>query len=164
MLLSQDPIVWLPADLFRELEQEAARVYPLETGGVLLGYRSSDHWVVDGALGPGPRARHRLHGFEPDHQWHAEKLRLRFVASAGGERYLGDWHSHPGGALALSRTDLKALRQIIQSPEARTPEPLSALLAGRPSDWQIGIWRACLAPKPWRRARLELTRATLRLR
>jgi integrative and conjugative element protein (TIGR02256 family) len=142
------PLVWLSDGLLDHLQAEAARRYPLETGGVLLGYRAENQWVVREVLGPGPRARHHRRYFEPDAAWHAEMIRAHFAQTEGREVYIGDWHTHPDGKLQLSGRDLRALRRIIRSPGA-IAEPISALMAGGPQEWALSIWAAAIRPREW---------------
>lgn len=151
----------MPEHLLPVLQAEANRCYPLETGGLLVGYRAGEEWVIQDVVGPGPGARHRRKTFDPDHVWHAAELRARFERSGGRELFIGDWHTHPDGRLALSRPDLRALRRIIGSPEAQTPEPLSALLAGDPGEWNFALWRAQLSTRCWFR-RVTVQQAQLR--
>jgi integrative and conjugative element protein (TIGR02256 family) len=151
----------VPEHLLAVLQQEADRCYPLETGGLLVGYRVGKEWVVQDVVGPGPAARHRRKSFDPDHVWHAAELRARFQRSGGRQLFIGDWHTHPDGCLALSRRDLRALRRIIRSAGAQTPEPLSALLAGDPAEWNFAVWRAQLDTEGWLR-RVTVEQAQLR--
>lgn len=151
----------MPDRLLPLLQEEADRHYPLETGGLLVGYRSGNEWVVQDVVGPGPAARHRQRSFDPDHAWHAAELQARFAGSGGRQIYLGDWHTHPDGLLALSHRDLRALRRIIASEQAQTPEPLSALLAGDPSQWRFAVWRARLGARGWLGRRVDTSQARL---
>ncbi|MDB5479096.1 MAG: hypothetical protein JWO83_149 [Caulobacteraceae bacterium] len=148
MLMPSRQLVWLPDRVVELMKAEAKRSYPVETGGVVLGYRVEDEWVVREVLGPGPDARHHRRYFEPDADWHAEMIRAHFARTDGREVYIGDWHTHPDGELKLSRRDRQALRGIVQCPQA-TPAPLSALLAGGPDDWALAMWAARVTSAGW---------------
>jgi integrative and conjugative element protein (TIGR02256 family) len=135
-------VVWLPDHVAADLHNEARRLHPLETGGVLLGYRAEEDLVVSSALGPGSDAKHERYNFEPDHRWHAEEIAQRFRASEGRETYLGDWHTHPDiQSGRLSGTDRIAIRRVINSDEAQTPRPISAICYGGPDRWSTSAWQ-----------------------
>ena len=127
------------------MKSEAARVAPYETGGVLMGYwaRPYSEVVVTATIGPGPNARHEATRFLPDADYQDGEIARLYHGSGRTVTYLGDWHSHPDGGLALSRADRLTLRRIATTPAARAPVPLMAILAdGQP--WRLGVWGATL--------------------
>jgi integrative and conjugative element protein (TIGR02256 family) len=134
--LSYDgPLVWIEATVAIAMTAEASRVFPRETGGLLIGYndeRSSES-VVCACVGPGPRAIHGRSHFMPDHAHHERETARLYVDSGRTWSYLGDWHSHPCGPASLSRKDRRTLARIARSAEARAPRPLMVLLVGAPA-------------------------------
>jgi len=141
-----------------EIEFEAERRFPLESGGILLGYRYPSRREpirVTAQIGPGPKARHKRHRFEPDGAWQDAELAGAYEQSGRLLTYLGDWHSHPNGPGKPSKLDRQTARAIARCREARLPHPLLLILHGRPGDW-------LLAPHRYRRRRLRATRALLR--
>ena len=112
------PRIWLPVELLSEMSAEADRLAPLETGGVLLGYwgGTTAEPVVTHVLGPGPDAMHSRNQFTPDQEYHIAEIARLYADSGRRLHYLGDWHTHPGGAPALSKRDLKTLRRIAAEP------------------------------------------------
>lgn len=92
---------------------QRAEYFPLETGGILLGYRrliiNVDHWVITAVTGPGPNAKHHRFRFIPDDDYHRKKAVNHFESQGGSEYYLGDWHTHPDGSPDSSWTDRKTL-------------------------------------------------------
>lgn len=102
-----------------------------ETGGALLGWRDGPDAVVARGLGPGPRAQHGFRSFEPDAAWQVEQGRRIYRESNRTIAYIGDWHSHPIGALVPSAQDREAVETIATDPGFRAPQPLSAVVAGR---------------------------------
>lgn len=123
--------VWISQCALAQLTDEANRTYPLETGGVLVGYRSEDHSVVvSDVLGPGPEARHRRHRFEPDHNWQCAQLDRIFQETEGQSVYLGDWHTHPDGVPEMSWLDRRTLRGIAMHTEAKVAYPVMLIGAG----------------------------------
>lgn len=134
--------MWLRRGVPAQMAEEAAARFPAESGGVVMGYWSlPDTVVVTRAIGPGPRAAHSEHGFDPDHEWQLEEIALHYTASNRMETYLGDWHSHPGAERAgLSRKDRATLYRIAADPNARAPRALMLVLIGGPDDWKIAAW------------------------
>jgi len=129
--------LWLGSRAHLELEDEAKRFHPLETGGILVGY-FSDHGtpVVYAVVGPGPGAVHRRLRFTPDHAWQCHQLDMLFEQSDGLWTYIGDWHTHPDGVPQMSWLDRRTLRSIAKHPDARTPRPVMLIGGGRGGDWR----------------------------
>ena len=136
-------VLWISADVLRKTIAEAADKTPFETGGVLLGYEGPD-WrevVVTAVVGPGPRAEHAQRRYVPDHEYQNRTVAKIYRASGRRTTYLGDWHSHPGGPLRLSRTDLSTLRAIAEHPAARIERPLMMVLGPGEPEWKVAAWR-----------------------
>jgi len=104
---------------------------PLETGGMLLGVVVEGEALVLAVTGPGRRVARGRVAFQADRE-HDNRLLRRVYPRL---RYLGDWHTHPGGPAELSRTDVASVRESL-SP--RQPEVLHMLLAG-PAGMDEGV-------------------------
>lgn len=130
--------------LLHVCEHEVTRMFPLESGGVLMGRRTGDaEWQVDHIVGPGPAARHARFRFSPDLEYQRDEIARRFVDTQGRSTYLGDWHSHPKARHGqLSYLDRRALGKIMDAPAAQCPAPLMMILWGEPSAWTPTIWVA----------------------
>lgn len=133
------------------MRSEATAGYPLETGGVLVGFTSEDQrrLVISAASGPGPRAKHETWRFTPDAEFQSDFVRRHYEVSNRVHSYLGDWHTHPGGVAKLSRIDQCTLRRIAKDKEARATKPVMAILAGGPDDWDLAIWQM-ISARWWR--------------
>jgi len=109
----------------QEIVDEGDRRLPAETGGVLIGYLvdEDDAVVVTEVIGPGPKAKHRRNGFEPDAAWQDFEIARLYRASRRTRTYLGDWHTHPDGAPRPSNKDHATGRRIGKCAEARMPRP-----------------------------------------
>lgn len=105
---------WLASSALNFMRAQSRAYQPLETGGILLGWRRGEVAVIAAALGPGPNALHGRHLFIPDDRWHTEQVENAFAGSGGDLDYLGDWHSHPGGIAAMSAQDHLTLVRITQ--------------------------------------------------
>jgi integrative and conjugative element protein (TIGR02256 family) len=123
------------------LTRQVMETFPLETGGILMGYWSEPDVVITHATGPGPRAVHKTTGFLPDAEYQEQEVAFIYAESGRLSTYLGDWHSHPYGSTRLSWKDKRTLRRIAHAPEARCPQPLMAVMAGEEGQWGLGIWR-----------------------
>lgn len=115
--------------LLREMEAERRTHHPSETGGVLLGRRSSRRVCVEWLVGPGPKARHESRNFEPDTEWQRERIADAFGMSGGSLDYLGDWHSHTSASARASIQDWRTAMLIARYPQARCPQPIILIVA-----------------------------------
>lgn len=133
---------WITDAALAGIDEEMALYPDQETGGLLLGYWGGDEVVITTVTGPGPAARRGRTWFEPDSAWQADQLAQVYRESGRTVTYLGDWHTHPGGAAVPSRRDRKTLRRIRSAPEARAPRPLMGIVvpSGGP---QPALW--CLS-------------------
>lgn len=128
--------LWISDKAFRNMVEEANRAYPMETGGVLVGYfAESGELVVFANIGPGPNAVHLKNRFMPDHTWQCEQLEGLFQKSSGTWVYLGDWHTHPDSSPKMSRLDQRTLRSIAKYKQAENPQPLMLIGGYSTPDW-----------------------------
>lgn len=132
-------VIWISTTGISQIESLAQDQLRNETGGVLLGYMTGDVVVVQKVIGPGSQATHSPGLFSPDHDYHEHRIAEEYRRSSGVTTYLGDWHSHPSGALRLSRRDKGTLKRIATFQAARLPRPVMMIAAGPP--WSIGAWR-----------------------
>jgi integrative and conjugative element protein (TIGR02256 family) len=122
---------------------QARHWYPLETGGVLVGYwvRSGSEVVITDSIGPGPAAEHGESEFKPDALYQQEQVARIYRSSGRLYTYLGDWHSHPRSSAQLSRVDKRTLYLIAVSRSARAPMPIMAVATKR-RQWHLTLWYA----------------------
>jgi len=134
--------LWIAYGVFENMCELATRLFPLETGGMLLGYRADNNEaVVTEIVGPGPKARHSRYRFKPDPDYQQQELESHFHRTEGKETYLGDWHTHPYGTSMLSLIDRRTLRRIALTPSSGTPHPIMVIMAGEVTDWRLGAVR-----------------------
>lgn len=112
---------------------EAYRVFPLETGGILLGHNMGQTMTLRAVIGPGPEATHGRFSFDPDQAWQEKEVAHAWTAAGGKLDYLGDWHTHPNGRPHPSKVDIEALRRIRDAPNARAAKPIMLIVAPRGS-------------------------------
>lgn len=130
------------------MRSDAAEKYPLETGGVLVGYwASSSELVITRSLAAGPKAKHERSAFSPDQRYQEREIARIYSASDGVESYLGDWHTHPGQQRpVLSRKDRSTLRLIAATPEARASTAVTMILGGSGEEWHARVWTGRVKP------------------
>lgn len=117
-------------------------MFPLETGGVMMGYwaESRGEVVVCRITGPGPLAVHSEHAFVPDGDYQESEVARVYEESGRVYSYLGDWHTHPREGAYLSQKDVGTLRKISGFAKARAPVPIMAVLGGGDPEWFLGAW------------------------
>ena len=128
---------WIDTQAMMSIMGEANSKYPLETGGMLIGYRKGLDVVVTDIVGPGPGAIHQKYFFEHDNTWQKKQADELFNATEGQLRYIGDWHSHPDGPIETSPLDMQTIKLISDTPEALTPEPLMLIIGGNFSKYAV---------------------------
>lgn len=133
---------WLAGEALAFMQRKADRCAPLETGGVLLGYRAmqTDEPVITAAIGPGKGAFHGDGWFVPDQEFHVQAIAKAYHKSGRRITYLGDWHTHPGGGAGLSLRDRKTLYSIARTRSARAPRPVMLILASG-AQWHPKVWQ-----------------------
>jgi integrative and conjugative element protein (TIGR02256 family) len=165
LLMQFAPVVWILKQTYDLCVADAEFHYPRETGGAFMGYwPNSNEVVITAVIGPGPKASHRKHSFEPDQAWQIRQIADHYARSSRTEGYVGDWHSHPGASAAVpSYVDKATLQKIIRSRRARAPRPLCAIFYGRPGQWACDTWVATEKRRPFLGPTLALTEAALHL-
>lgn len=135
--------LWISNSLIRWLVSEANKTAPCETGGVILGYFSSQDVVVTHAIGPGQRANHGLYHFTPDYQFQEDEIARIYTESNRTTFYLGDWHTHPAGSEEMSGKDRTTLKTIAKSKAARLKCPIMMILSEE-TNWKMLAWQGVI--------------------
>ncbi len=130
------PLVWIPEALLVTFADTAERSRPLETGGMLVGWRVGTEIVVTGVIAAGPHARHERNSFEADGAWQQQQLEDTYRKSGRTVTFLGDWHSHPRGQPRPSPRDRETAALVARSEGARAPQPITLILARRAGAWR----------------------------
>lgn len=134
--------IWVSEAALSKMRKLADSFFPLETGGMLVGYVGNNgEVVVTNVIGPGPKARHGRFRFVPDGQCQQITLEKIFWESEGLETYLGDWHTHPEGKNSPSYFDKRTLAKIAQEPKSGTSQPVMAILGNGNPVWELGVVR-----------------------
>lgn len=123
------PSIDVRADAHETIASETAKRLPLETGGILLGYREVDNVVITHALvvdGGGATKDRYVRDDVRANEHLAEFLADRAEDDPIG--YVGEWHSHPAPS-GPSTIDRNAMRAA-----AKATEGSVALLVFTPGD------------------------------
>lgn len=122
-----------------------------ETGGPLFGYESDSQVVIACAPSLGSYAERSPALFEPDSNRVDFLIAETWSASRGRYRYLGSWHSHPGGSALPSETDLVTLQSISLEKEVDFTSPILMIVATsrvplRRHIQRLAVWRRHAEP------------------
>jgi proteasome lid subunit RPN8/RPN11 len=120
----------------------AKKHFPLEVGTSLVGIYSDDGYVAT-VTGLAPLAHDSKGGrftFTRGAAGLGEFFRQLFHRSGGREHYVGDWHSHPGGAPSPSSIDSENAAAIADDDRALCPECILAILALDERSSELGVF------------------------
>lgn len=122
--------VWLDRQAFEEMVTLSREKAPLETGGMLCGYWSTDrsHVVITHIIGPGPNAVHKWDRFRHDDKGQQPYLEAIWNKYDGAITFLGDWHTHPDYFSIQSELDKETHIKLSQYEPARVPNALMLIL------------------------------------
>jgi integrative and conjugative element protein (TIGR02256 family) len=136
------PALTVPRSVARAILEETRGHAPLETGGVLLGYRDgpSRNLFVSELVGAGPGAVRESHRFQPDGPWQRARIAERYEASGRTLAYLGDWHSHPKGN-GPSALDHGTARRIAKTARAGCRHPVFLIATSTREGWELRAYR-----------------------
>lgn len=117
----------------------------LETGGAAFGWTHGPDTVIAAVSGPGRRAVRRRRVFELHPSDVAATARAVHLTSSGRYRFVGTWHTHPGGRGIPSATDRAAAGQLAADVRLALPEPTLLILGtspeGRVASEPLRAWR-----------------------
>jgi len=131
--------VWLKKNLREKIIEDSQSFLPLETGGMLIGYKDIfGNLVITILIDGGPDAIRLEDSFIPDGKFQQEKLEEFFHQSRGVLTYLGDWHSHPYSYPYMSNLDLKTIKKIAKYKSSKTPNPIFIIIGT--SESEIKCW------------------------
>jgi integrative and conjugative element protein (TIGR02256 family) len=124
-------MVWLDVEARALIEEETLKRPRVETGGALFGYETDDDVVIACAYGPGPRAKHRRTTFEPHPATTQSLIDAIWKESEARYRYVGSWHSHPGGIPRPSPTDVHTTEAVATEVDVGLAAPVVLIQSTR---------------------------------
>lgn len=122
----------------RLIEKVALASANKETGGILIGRYENDGnvAVVTAATGRPADSSSGRAWFQRGISGLTAKLRARW---AHGEYYLGEWHSHPGGAPNPSSNDIREMRSISIDTSYRCPKPIMVIAGTSGQSMRVSV-------------------------
>jgi len=122
--------VLISEDVYKFIKNEASKSNKIETGGILMGFRSElGNIVVTRVSGPGPKAIRRKDWFERDCEFCQQMLEEAVVEIGNRGQYVGEWHYHPTGSNHPSGRDLQSLTEIAMQTNYATDEPILIIIS-----------------------------------
>jgi integrative and conjugative element protein (TIGR02256 family) len=121
----------LPGQIIDEMLEHCGRSFPMETGGILVGYYSDDSrfaHVTNLVPAPGDSVASRF-SFQRGVRGVQQFLNRMWLRK---RYYLGEWHFHPGGSASPSGTDAGEMKSISFGGSYHCPEPVLLILGGNP--------------------------------
>src|SRR5699024_11897602 len=101
-----------------------------ETGGIMIGFRTTEALIVTEVTGPGPAAVHQPLSIRFDEKYCERKAR-QLQNPTKKINYIGDWHSHPFSKLKPSKVDKRSFT-LKATTHYCTPHPLTIISVDGP--------------------------------
>ncbi len=122
--------VLIARDAYEFMKNEGSRSGDIETGGILMGFRSgTGNLIITKVSGPGPSSIRRSDWFERDRDF-CQQVLDKTVAELGERgQYVGEWHYHPRDTNQPSGRDLQSLTEIALQANYATDEPVLVILS-----------------------------------
>lgn len=125
-------MIFILKSLVKSILNETKVHYPLETGGMLVGYLKEKNYYILDIIDAGPEAIHKTDYFLPDGKYQQPILEQKFFKSNGKVTFLGDWHSHPNADSYLSKLDMETLKNISEDEGAQITCPIFIIIGTSP--------------------------------
>jgi len=126
----EDKKIHISRHIYNLIRQESVESKEVETGGVLIGYRTDEGiYVISKASKPGPKAIRTKTIFEKDEEYCQMVLDDAYRELGEKGLYLGEWHYHPTGSNEPSGLDVKSLTEIAAQDNYRIDKPIMIILS-----------------------------------
>ncbi|WP_255335794.1 Mov34/MPN/PAD-1 family protein [Methanosarcina sp. KYL-1] len=121
---------------FTDILLETKERISTETGGLFIGKKINNYWIVLETIDPGPKSFFSQAYFEYDHEYQthlANKIARRY---GGSLVILGLWHRHPDSFNDFSGTDLATFSNFIKI----SPEGIISALVNMMPDFKFTLY------------------------
>lgn len=118
-----DNSIHLSKSVLKKIEEETTLHYPNEFGGVFIGYKSDENFIITNILIP-DEYKNGKNIFVREPGTLNERLSEIHTTTNGKIQYLGEWHSHPDGPTNPSSTDINAMKEIAKNKNINIDKPL----------------------------------------
>lgn len=118
-----DSSIHISKSVLKTIEEETTFHYPNEFGGVFIGYKSEENFIITNILIPDEYKNGKTI-FIREPGTLNERLSQIHNITNGKIQYLGEWHSHPDGPTNPSSTDVNAMNEIAKDKNIDIDKPL----------------------------------------
>lgn len=125
--------------VLKTIENETRFHYPNEFGGVFIGFKESENFIITDILIPDEYKNGRTI-FVRHPGTLNERLSEIHNVTNGKIQYLGEWHSHPDGPTNPSNTDIGAMREIAQDKSIYIDKPLLMISEVRKTSFEKDLY------------------------
>lgn len=114
----------------------------IETGGLLFGQRNDLLRIIwiDEVSGPPPDSSFAATGFVCGTQGTRELTDEKKKRTNGTLTFAGMWHTHPGGFPVPSPTDIRGIKQLVESTRAKHAKSLMLIIGGKVSRYSVASY------------------------
>ena len=121
----------------RRLERASGEcVDSAEMGGILLGAYRGPHLEIIAVTEPALGDERQLYSFVRADRSHQISATRAWLASGNTQTYVGEWHTHPYGAMIPSSTDTQSWRH-----EVKRNQRSMAFALAVPGEWGLFLVR-----------------------
>ena len=120
--------VHISTNVIKTIEKITRGYYPNEFGGVFIGYKSNNSYIITNILIPDQYENGKTI-FVRHPGTLNQRLNEIYKMTGGKIGYIGEWHSHPDGPTTPSITDLNAMKEIAKDKKINIVKPL-LMIAG----------------------------------
>lgn len=107
--------IFVRKDAYEFMKRESTDSKDVETGGILIGYRTpKGKFVVLKATGPGPKSVRTRTLFRRDVEYCQAELDKATAEYRAKGQYIGEWHYHAVDDNSPSGVDIKSLKEIAE--------------------------------------------------
>ncbi|WP_346882169.1 ThiF family adenylyltransferase [uncultured Algibacter sp.] len=118
-----DSSIHISKSVLKTIEEETTFHYPNEFGGVFIGYKSDENFIITNILIPDEYKNGKTI-FVREPGTLNERLSEIHNKTNCKIQYLGEWHSHPDGPTNPSSTDINAMKEIAKDKNINIDKPL----------------------------------------
>jgi integrative and conjugative element protein (TIGR02256 family) len=135
-----DLFIDIPDKLLKKLRMEGLKHYPNEFGGIFIGNYSDDKKtaLIKETLLP-KKYKSNKYSFERGSEGLKEKL-THYYNQPNQLVYLGEWHTHPNGAINPSITDINAFKEIVKDEDVYIFSPIMLIVGLTTKKMELGFY------------------------
>lgn len=123
--------IFVREDAYAIMKRESSNSKDIETGGILIGYRTPHgKYVVRKGTGPGPKAVRTRTRFQRDVEYCQIEIDRAAAEDGPQGQYVGEWHYHAVDNNTPSGVDIKSLKEIAEQDNYLVEHPVMVIFSG----------------------------------